>query len=251
MNKYYILILFSLFLIACDKDNNNDNDNEEKDYPKTITYEYNGTTVTYGVIKKDYYVDSKGDSLKKTITKLWLDRNLGAQRTAIKMNDSLASGDLFQWGRLADGHQNRNSLTIQELSANTMPGHDKFIVEPLNSDDWLKISNDSLWNDEENTNCSCPNGWRVSTKDELLMEINSWKTIDMEGAYASSLKWVATGNRDNHGTERYSKYWGFVWTSTPQNNSMAYSLAIIGTYTAEIITSPRIYGQAIRCVKDY
>ena len=251
MNKYFILILtlVSIVLISCDKDNSNDK--VEKDYPKSVTFDYDGNSVTYGVIKKDYYVDSKGDSLIIPITKLWLDRNLGAQRTAIIMFDSLASGDLFQWGRLADGHQNRKSQTLQELSDNIMPNNDKFIIEPLNSNDWLKNSNDSLWNDKANTNCSCPIGWRVPTKDELAMELNSWKTKDMDGAYASPLKWVSTGNRDNHGTERYSEFWGFMWSSTPYSNGMAYSMAIIGTDTAEIITSPRIYGQAIRCIKDY
>lgn len=244
-----MLILISLLFVSCDKDNSNDK--VDKDYPKTVTFDYQGTSVTYGVIKRDYYVDSEGDSIIIPITKLWLDRNLGAQRAAIIMNDSLASGDLFQWGRLADGHQNRKSQTIQELSITIVPGHDKFIAEPLNSNDWLKDSNDSLWNDIENSNCSCPDGWRVPTKDEILMELNSWESKDMDGAYASSLKWVSTGNRDNHGTERYSEYWGFIWTSTPTYNGMAYSLAIIGNYTAEITNCNRIYGQAIRCVKDY
>jgi len=249
MSKYFILSLISLFLISCDKDNNNEK--VEKDYPKTVTFDYNGNSVTHGVIKKDYYVDSNGNSMEIPVTKLWLDRNLGAQRAAIIINDSLASGDLFQWGRLADGHQKRRSQTVEILSSNIIPGHDKFIISPLNSNDWLENTNDSLWNDLENTNCSCPDGWRVPTIDELGMELNSWKTKNMDGAFDSSLKWVSTGNRDNHGTERYSEYWGFIWTSTTQDNGMVYSLAIIGSNTAEIITSARIFGMAVRCVKDY
>lgn len=251
MIKYYILFLFSLLIIACEKDKKNDNDTEEKEYPKTVTHSYGGVSVTYGVIKKDYYLDPRGDSLPKPITKLWLDRNLGAQRVATYIDDTLAAGDLFQWGRLADGHQYRNSQTIEQLSDSIIPGHDKFITKSLFSDDWLSNSNDSLWNDQENTNCSCPVGWRVPTKDELLMEMHSWTSTDMPGAYASELKWVPTGNRDNHGTERYSEYWGFIWSSTPTVNANSYTLAIIGTDTAEISSSPRIYGHAVRCIKDY
>jgi hypothetical protein len=247
MNKFLMLILIALLLNACGKDN----DKVEKEYPKTVTFDYNGTSATYGVIKKDYLVDASGNALKNPITKLWLDRNLGAQRAATYMNDSLAFGDLFQWGRLADGHQNRKSLTKEELSNNIIPGHDKFIIQPLGHGDWLANPDNSLWNGTENINCSCPQGWRVPTKDELLLEINSWNALNLDAAYASPLKWVSTGNRDNHGTERYSTYWAFMWTSTALDNRRAYSLAIIATDTAEIIESQRISGYAIRCVKDY
>ncbi len=243
----YILILFSIGLLSCKKEKNI----TEKEFPKTVTFEYNGESVIYNVIKKTYYKDSKGNSLNTAVTKLWLDRNLGAKRAAIVKNDSLASGDLFQWGRLADGHQKRNSDTIQKLSTGIIPGHDKFIAIPLHSEDWLVVSNDSLWNDVKNTNCSCPDGWRVPTSDELAMEMYSWSPKNMDGAYASELKWVSSGNRDNHGTERYSTYFAFIWSSTPTTNSWAYALAIPGSETADISTSPRIYGLAIRCIKNY
>jgi hypothetical protein len=86
-------------------------------------------------------------------------------------------------------------------------------------------------------------------KNEL--EMSSWTSLDMDGAYESPLKWVATGNRDNHGTLRYSAYWGFYWSSTIINNSLVKSLAIIDTDTAEIIDSGKIFGHAIRCIRDY
>ena len=37
--------------------------------------------------------------------KCWLDRNLGAVYVATSSTDYGAYGSLFQWGRLADGHQ--------------------------------------------------------------------------------------------------------------------------------------------------
>jgi hypothetical protein len=83
------------------------------------------------------------------------------------------------------------------------------------------------------------------------MEMYSWVTLDMNGAFASELKWVPSGNRDNHGTERYSEYWSFIWSSTPTNNGSSYALAIPGSQPAEIITSSRIFGLTVRCVKDF
>ncbi|MBE8189724.1 MAG: hypothetical protein HAW58_02385 [Candidatus Thioglobus sp.] len=41
--------------------------------------------------------------------RVWMDRNLGAQRVARSSTDADAFGYLYQWGRAADGHQQRNS----------------------------------------------------------------------------------------------------------------------------------------------
>ena len=243
----YILALFALGFYACSKDQ----PEAEKTYPEEVAFVYGGETVTCQVIKKTYTRDSAGNPLSEPVTKLWLDRNLGATRAAVAYNDSMASGDLCQWGRLADGHQKRDSDTTEQLSAGIVPGHDHFIASPLISDDWLVVSDDSLWNGSDNTNCSCPEGWRVPTAGELAMEMNSWTPQNMDGAYASTLKWVASGNRDNHGTERYSEYWSFIWSSTPATHQDAYVLAIPGSLPAEIISSGRIYGLVVRCIRDY
>ena len=39
----------------------------------------------------------------------WLDRNLGALQVCTSSTDEKCYGDLFQWGRGDDGHQDRNS----------------------------------------------------------------------------------------------------------------------------------------------
>ncbi len=36
---------------------------------------------------------------------LWMDRNLVASQVATASDDTLAFGDVYQWGRAADGHQ--------------------------------------------------------------------------------------------------------------------------------------------------
>ena len=243
----YTLAILLLTLMACDKVE----DMDTKKYPAEVTFLYAGQEVIYKVIKQDYQLDSAGNPLTSEISKLWLDRNLGAERAAVIFNDPLATGDLFQWGRPDDGHQLRTSDTTQTLSPTITPNHNKFISQPLGESDWLIGHNDGLWNNTENTNCPCPDGWRVPTAAELSMEMQSWETNNMEGAYNSPLKWVSAGNRDNHGTLRYEEFWAFMWSSTIDGNNTAQALAIIGSDVSEIITSPRIFGHSIRCIKDF
>ena len=67
---------------------------------------------------------------------VWMDRNLGAQRVAGSSSDSLAYGWLYQWGRLADGHESRTSPPGASLSNGDVPGHGNFITVLSPSDDW-------------------------------------------------------------------------------------------------------------------
>lgn len=48
--------------------------------------------------------------------KTWMDRNLGASRAATSPTDASSFGDLYQWGRGADGHQLRSSDTTSVVS---------------------------------------------------------------------------------------------------------------------------------------
>src|SRR5687767_462877 len=109
--KNLSIVIFSVFVVflSC-------NDNEEMEDPTEVTFIYNGQDVTYQVVKQEYIRDANGDTLDMPVEKLWLDRNLGASRAATFFNDSLAAGDLFQWGRLDDGHQERTSDTTHILS---------------------------------------------------------------------------------------------------------------------------------------
>ena len=59
---------------------------------------------------------------------VWMDRNLGAARVAQSVDDYFAHGFLYQWGRLADGHEDRGSDTTATLSNGNVPGHDDFIT---------------------------------------------------------------------------------------------------------------------------
>jgi hypothetical protein len=47
---------------------------------------------------------------------VWMDRNLGASQVATSSTDPASYGDLYQWGRPADGHQKRKSATTATLA---------------------------------------------------------------------------------------------------------------------------------------
>ena len=100
----------------------------------------------------------------------WMDRNLGAERVAAALDDPAAYGDLYQWGRLQDGHEQRNSLTSDIKSDSDTPGHGKFITGLF---DWREPSNNNLWQDS-GINNPCPDGFKVPTADEWEIERKSW-----------------------------------------------------------------------------
>ena len=75
----------------------------------------------------------------------WMDRNLGASRAARSSTDSRAYGDLYQWGRLADGHEKRTSLTRSTRSSSDQPGHGDFITTSSGPYDWRRPQNNNLW----------------------------------------------------------------------------------------------------------
>ena len=68
--------------------------------------------------------------------KVWLNRNLGATQVASSSTDTASYGDLYQWGRAADGHQVRTPLSAtQNTQATTWSADDgsnlwdgKFII---------------------------------------------------------------------------------------------------------------------------
>jgi hypothetical protein len=146
-----------------------------------------------------------------------MDRNLGASRVAISADDSEAYGDLYQWGRCADGHEKRNSPTTSTLSSTDSPGHGSFILKLTTTIpyDWRYPQNDNLWQGAAGTNNPCPSGFRLPTNNEMETELLSWSSKDTAGAFGSPLKLVAAGQRSYHnGTiikaGSYGYYWGSV-----------------------------------------
>jgi len=202
----------------------------------TVTFMYKGSQVTYGVV-----ISQSG--------RYWLDRNLGASRVATAYNDAAAIGDLFQWGRLDDGHQNRASATTTTLSTTDTPGHSNFIVSTSSPYyDWRTPQNNNTWQGIDGINDPCPAGWRVPTSNEWQAEINAGST-NYNAAYASPLKLTAAGHR-SVGAALVSDVgtWGYYWSSSISDTSAAF--LNFNSASGWMSTYFRGDGMSVRCIRD-
>ena len=198
----------------------------------SITFTYNGASVTYGT------VISAG--------RYWLDRNLGATQVAISSTDGNAYGDLFQWGRGADGHQIRTSFTTTTQSTTDVSGNALFIKSNSN---WRSAQNNNLWQGINGINNPCPSGYRIPTVIEINAEIASWSTINAAGALASALKLPLAGYRHYANGSLahvgvHGRYWSTTVSGTNAQNLYDHSTA------ASITSNDRAWGFSVRCIKD-
>jgi uncharacterized protein (TIGR02145 family) len=199
----------------------------------TVTFKYNGSTVTYGTI------NSSGQC--------WLDRNLGAAyKPTTNSVDANTFGDLFQWGRAADGHQIISSSTTTTVSTSNTPGNANFIVT---ASDWRSPQNDNLWQGVNGINNVCPVGFRLPTSAELETERTSWSGSNSAGAFASPLKLTPSGNRDVSGALTNVAASGLYWSSTVTGTN-AYNLKYNGSSAATTNSAPRASGRSVRCIKN-
>ena len=182
---------------------------------------------------------------------IWMDRNLGASQVATSSTDELAYGDLYQWGRRADGHQCRSSPTTETLSSVDQPAHGDFIlnvvfnVEPM---DWRSPQNDNLWQGVNGINNPCPSGYRLPTEVEQASEVASWSSQNSEGAFSSILKLTLGGARNyGNGGIDYPGVVGQYGTSTVSG------VRITITSVNWVVTTPDVVrgkGCTVRCIKD-
>lgn len=180
---------------------------------------------------------------------VWMDRNLGASRVATSMTDAEAYGDLYQWGRLADGHQSRTSPTTATLSATDTPGHGSFILATSDPYDWRSPQNGNLWQGVSGTNNPCPAGFRLPTDVEFDTERLSWSSQDHNGAFASPLKLVPAGYRFYYyGTLYNAGSGGYYWSSTVNGSYSRY--LYFYSLNANMYLYERAFGFSVRCLRD-
>lgn len=180
--------------------------------------------------------------------KTWMDRNLGATRAAMSSTDEDAYGDLYQWGRGADGHEKHDSPIRTELSSTNQPGHGSFISALESPGDWRKPQNDNLWQGANGVNNPCPDEYRLPTEEEWRAEIESWSSDNAAGAFASSLKLTLAGMRFNDGSFSTDGAHGFYKSSTVNGtNSRA---LLIREDSAGMPSLLRASGHSVRCIKD-
>ncbi|MBE8190065.1 MAG: hypothetical protein HAW58_04275 [Candidatus Thioglobus sp.] len=182
---------------------------------------------------------------------VWMDRNLGASQVATASDDADAYGDLYQWGRPADGHQLRtNTVTTATLAVDISPGHADFITINTAPNDWTSSGVDNngalraaIWSRIDGSSI-CPTGFRVPSITELNNERDSWTPQTQVGAFASSLKWTSAAFRNNTGA-RPTAASGYYWSySTDNNNSRV--LALDGSFNS----IARVNGFSVRCIQN-
>lgn len=219
----------------------------------TVTFPYNNQTVTYGII------------ISTTTGRKWLDRNLGAPNTPSAVDDYADYGDLYQWGRLSDGHQLINhtgvneaagvngttngdwTIGVPETSSTDIPGHPKFILhDGSEPPDWRIPQNNNLWQGVNGINNPCPGGWRLPTLQEWTAEA----ITNLQDGF-SKLKLTYTGNRSfSTGTVSNLTILGTYWTSTVPSSNTTRSMRIILNPNYLETSNSRTSGIACRCIKD-
>ena len=201
----------------------------------TVTFTYNGNLVTYGTV-----VGANSSC--------WLDRNLGAAQVPTSVSDANGYGDLFQWGRLADGHQLRTSTTTATLSSTDVPGNAFFITTNGGNFDWRSSSNDNLWQGVNGTNNVCPTGFRIPTVAEFEAQRGIFGGNDGIRAYASPLKLPWAGLRLSDGVIYSEGIQGFYWTSNFVGTNSTTEYFQSGSLGE--LPYGRATGASVRCIRN-
>jgi uncharacterized protein (TIGR02145 family) len=180
--------------------------------------------------------------------KVWLDRDLGASQVATSSTDALSYGDLYQWGRNADGHQIRTSGTTATLESNFFTTIGLFITVNANPFNWLSNVETHMWSSADAENNPCPSGFRIPTAAEWEQERRTWSTNNADGAFNSPLKLTVAGSRDSSNGSLFSVGSnGRYWSSTVIGANARY---LAFSDNANMSASSRAFGLSVRCIKD-
>ncbi len=186
--------------------------------------------------------------------KVWLDRNLGATQVATSSTDAASYGDLYQWGRGADGHQLRTSLTTPTQATNWLAGGGGawdgfFITTAVPPFNWLSTAETYMWSGSSAENNPCPSGFRVPTNAELEQERLTWSSNNAAGAFASPLKLPLAGGRNSStGLLGDLGTFGYYRSSTASSSAARY--LYFGSGVAIMFAGDRAFGFSVRCIKD-
>jgi uncharacterized protein (TIGR02145 family) len=186
--------------------------------------------------------------------RVWMDRNLGASQVATSTTDAASYGDLYQWGRAADGHQIRTSGTTTTLSTTDTPGHGGFILSSGSRNfDWRSPQNDNLWQGVNGINNPCPSGYRLPTEAEWVAEIVTWSSNNSAGAFASALKLPVAGGRSlSNGSIGGVGSGGYYWSSSLDGAGSQYvysQYVYFNSSNTYKYSYYRSYGFSVRCIK--
>jgi hypothetical protein len=223
---------------------------------KVLTSDASGLA-SWKDIPANIEVGNYGTVVNPVTGKIWLDRNLGATQVATSSTDTAAYGNLYQWGRAAEGHELRTSAvynsTSQGQATTWVPDEgsnawdEKFMHSQVN---WLNTNQDDLWKGRSADNNPCPSGFRIPTAAEWNQERRTWASQDEDGAFNSVLKLPAAGIRLwSDGTLSSAGYLGIYWADKAKSNSSAYSI-YFNAGSAYMSQGNKSSGYSIRCIKD-
>jgi hypothetical protein len=216
--------------------------------------------------------------VKSKTGRIWMDRNLGATGVSSSSPKYANYGDLYQWGRGADGHQAMIWTDIYSSAGTTSPkgtaidtsrttiksttdspGHSKFILSwyfnislGATKEDWREPKNDNLWQGNNGINNPCPVGFRLPTYQEAKDELSSWgPNIGAIGLvnFGPISPYPSVPVRDTRygETSKGGGANGLYWTSTVLGDNV---YVIDADNRKMSITSQRGMGICVRCIKD-
>ncbi|MCB1886576.1 MAG: hypothetical protein KDH20_03115 [Rhodocyclaceae bacterium] len=180
--------------------------------------------------------------------RIWLDRNLGAQRVCERVEDEACFGDYYQWGRPADGHEKAASPTSKTEARTIAPDHGEFVIE---SDDWTIMDSDGVR--RERGWAPCPDGFRVPSVAELKAEFFDEDERLVVTPSASVLKVPAAGFRYGYmdGAHLDAHRTGVLWSATfdKKNYFGAWSV-VFEDDAVRLQIDYETNGFSVRCIDD-
>ncbi|NDV45978.1 hypothetical protein D0T49_02850 [Paludibacter sp. 221] len=199
-------------------------------------------------------------------------------------NNSVVYGDLYQWGRITDGHEKRNSTITTTLSDNndaTVPDgiSGSFIKVSLHPYNWVDVAMvataDLNWRNPKNSTYDpCPVGWRVPAQGEWsdifrggstsgassAAVANTWTWHDAANGTAgyeikpdgetTTLFLPAAGYRAYNTAELHNVGSGGHYWIGSFNNVYSYHLAFSNSLVYPADISCRANGLSVRCIAE-
>jgi hypothetical protein len=213
-----------------------------------VSFSYNGQVVSYTTVRGE-----DGN--------IWLQQNLGAEGVATAMDEEAAYGDLYQWGRWADGHQKRTSAITGLPAPNNPDGLGTGLATYITASPgwWNSNALTDTWTAETPEAASdidgcdpCKalgQGWAMPTQANWEALVAAEEITNPASAFASNLKLPANGYRSSSdGGFTFMGQRGYYWSATTSATGAKY--LYVGTTVANPgAGAPRGQGAAVRCIK--